>query len=34
VPNGGEPEAGKTYSVSVSGLSATIAYDVVFVDCE
>ncbi|WP_437283052.1 CAP domain-containing protein [Sorangium sp. So ce375] len=34
VPNGWDPEAGKTYSVSVSGVSATIAYDVVFVDCE
>jgi hypothetical protein len=34
VPEGWEPEAGKTYSVSVSGISATIAYDVVFVDCE
>ncbi|WP_437774438.1 CAP domain-containing protein [Sorangium sp. So ce1097] len=33
VPNGWDPEAGQTYSVSVSGISATIAYDVVFVDC-
>ncbi len=34
VPNGWDPEPGKTYSVSVSGTSATIGYDVVFVDCE
>jgi hypothetical protein len=34
LPKCWEPEAGKTYSVSVSGISAAIAYEVVFVDCD
>ena len=32
-PDGWEPEAGKTYSVVVSGIDAAISYDVEFVDC-
>jgi hypothetical protein len=33
VPMGWTPAAGQTYSVTVSGVSMPIAYDVQFIDC-
>lgn len=32
-PDGWEPEAGKTYSVNITGIDEAITYDVKFVDC-
>jgi hypothetical protein len=34
VPDGWDPEPGSTYSVSVTGITPTISYDVQFVDCD
>jgi hypothetical protein len=34
IPQGWKTQAGKTYSVSVSGVTPVIAYDVQIVDCQ